>query len=88
MDKTNIGLVDQSRRLKGVPGRFLQHIAPCEAVQFFVHERSQLLQRCFISFAPVEKQLSNVMRDSWHWRFVVTAGRDSVSRQTWHDADP
>ena len=59
---SDINLVDESRRLKGLARTLLRHLPVRPAMQFAVDERRQLLERLLVAIAPGAQELGDLLR--------------------------
>jgi hypothetical protein len=64
VDQPEIGLIGESRRLKGVPGTLAPHVTSGQPPQFLVDERRQLIERLLTPTTPRAEQT----RDFWGLR--------------------
>jgi hypothetical protein len=71
IDQTQVCLVNEGGRLEAVPCLLPSHASPCNAVQFVVDERDQLVQRRLVSAAPCEQQPGDV---GGLWNALILAG--------------
>src|SRR5260370_11904676 len=65
IDQPQVGFVENDGGLQGVAGAFPAHVMVGEPVQFGLHQRKQLLERSFVSAAPVAEQLGNLLSRRW-----------------------
>jgi hypothetical protein len=59
-DQSQVGLVDQGRRLQRVAGTLASEIAAGDLVEFGVDEREQLVERSLIPMCPLVKEQRHV----------------------------
>ena len=90
IDEPKVRLVDEHRRLQRVAGAFVLESCACDAPQFVVDDRKQLVQGGFIALAPLKKQRRDrFARGVDHVAgrvYCVPAARRSTSNQlttTW-----
>ena len=69
IDQSKVDLVNERRRLKGVPRRFTAKMAARHPAQFVVDERDQAVERRGVSLAPGQEQV----------RYIVHAERSIIS---------
>ena len=60
VDKPNVGLVDESRRLQRVTGALALHVAARKPPQFVIDQRSELLEGRFVSDHTPSESFSDV----------------------------
>ena len=58
--QAHVRFIYQGGRLKAVAGPLSAHIAARQAMQFLVNDRSKLLERALIPFAPGPEQDTDV----------------------------
>lgn len=56
VDETDIGLVDERRRLQAVSHAFARHAASRDLAQFLMHQRDQLLAGRLVAPPPLEEE--------------------------------
>jgi hypothetical protein len=61
-DETQVRLVDQRRRLQAMARPLPAHAATCDAMEFLVHERDELLEGSFVAPAPREQEAGHTAR--------------------------
>ena len=66
IDEPQVCLVDERRRLQGVPQPLAAKLAPRDMAQLAIHERQQLIERTVIPAAPVVEQRRDVLRRGRH----------------------
>jgi hypothetical protein len=62
VDQTDIGLVDERRRLKAVSDALPRHAAPRDSVELLMDERNQSLESALVALTPLEEQPGNLRR--------------------------
>ena len=64
INEPEVGLVDERRGLENVARTFASHLPLCQATQFVVHEREQLLQGSGVAVPPLDQQGCHVAQRS------------------------
>src|SRR5258705_7713536 len=77
-----VGFVENDGGLRGVAGTFPAHVMVGEPVQFGLHQRKQLLERCFVSAAPVAEQLGDLLSRRWGRRHTDCSTLQILPRST------
>ena len=57
IDESKVDLVNECRRLQGVPGSLASKIAPGHPAQFVVDDRDQVVECRRVSLAPGQEQI-------------------------------
>ena len=59
--QSQVDLMHERRRLKGVPGLFTLEMAARHAAQLVIHERDQTVERLGVALAPGQEQSSYIV---------------------------
>ena len=62
-----VDLVDERRRLEGVPWRFASEMAGRHAAQLLIHQGDHAFERRGVSLAPGQEQSRDVVHAARHW---------------------
>ena len=60
LDQAQVGFMHQRRGLQQMIGAFASHVIRCEAAQFVIDQRHELLQACLIPIAPCLEHFGNL----------------------------
>ena len=66
IDESQVGFVDERRRLQRVPGPLATQLAPGDAAQLGIYERQQLVEGTVIPPTPIIEQRRDVRRWGHH----------------------
>ena len=77
IDKSDVGFVDERRRLEGMAGRLATHVTKGQLLQVFVDNRGKALERVAASVTPSDQQL----RDSRRIALRITHGSEDKRSQ-------
>src|SRR6476646_12065549 len=80
-DQSQIGFINERRRLQGMTGTLSPHVGLGQTMQFSIDEWCQLFQGCRISATPLRQPLSDFVRQRfsphvfyWLPRIIAPAG--------------
>src|SRR5688572_12497782 len=62
IDQPYVCLINKCGSLQSVTGTLAAHVMMGQPAQFRVHQRSQLIQRCLITFTPGDQELRDFFR--------------------------
>src|SRR6478672_8300399 len=82
IDQPQVGFVENGGGLQRVAGPLPAHVMVGESVQFRMHQREQLSQRCLVSVAPFAEQLGDRLSRKWGRCHEKFSPRQIVSRST------